>query len=151
MKKICFFLLVICLLTETACEKNKTIDNETIDNEAIDHEIIDHEIIGKWGLIAQGYYDSYNNRNIVINPVENSERYIEFFSNGKMKGEIRVGEEVAYKINEQLLYENYTDERGTFIYKYELSNDTLTLDCIHGNIPDIPNPILINIYQRINE
>ena len=113
-------------------------------------------IIGKWELIAQGYYDAYNNNAIVINPVENNGRYVEFLPNGKMKrpyffmGEI-VEEEYPYKIDEQFLYENYIDEENTFIYKYELDNDKLTLDCIYGKIPDIPNPTVITIYQQLKK
>lgn len=113
-------------------------------------------IIGKWELIAEGYYDRYNNDAIVIKPVENSESFINFFSNGKMKrpffsdGEI-IELEYPYYIDDQFLYENYTDEINIFIYKYKFDKDSLTLDCVHGNIPAIINPKLIHIYKRDNE
>ena len=113
----------------------------------------ENTIVGKWKLIAQGYYDKDNNNTIVINPIENSSRYIEFLSNGKMKrpffsnGEI-IEIEYPYQIDEQFLYENYMDEENAFIYKYKLDNNKLTLDYVQGNIEDIYPQIVIHIYQR---
>ena len=114
---------------------------------------------GKWELIAEGYYDSYNNNAIVINPVKTIwQPYIEFFLNGKMKRtyffyeeRIETVYEHPFQIDEQFLYENYLDEINNFIYKYELENNKLTLEYVQGNILDIINPIVISIYQRINE
>ena len=107
--------------------------------------MIEEKILGKWELIAQGYY---NMGNIVINPVENSGDYVEFFPDGKMKNFCC---EVPYKTDEQFLYENYTDKVNAFIYKYELDNDKLTLEYVQGNMLDIPRPIVIWIYKRINK
>ena len=119
----------------------------------------EEDIIGKWNLIAQGYYDSYNNNSIVINTVENDWRpYIDFFPNGKMKRtdffyeeHIETVYEYPFRIDEQFLYENYTDEINAFIYKYKIEKDKLTLEYVQGNILDISNPIVIYIYQRTNK
>jgi hypothetical protein len=127
------------------------------DNECIEDDIEDeNKIIGRWKLIAQGYYDRDNNYEIVIIPVVNSSQYIEFFLNGYIKrpyfsnGEM-IEVEYPYKIDGQFLYENYEDKQNFFIYKYEIDNDKITLDCIEGNIPVIPNPRLITIYQQLKE
>lgn len=119
----------------------------------------ENTIIGKWELVAQGYYDCYNNNAIVINPVENDWcPYIEFFSNGKMKRtyffyeeHVETVYEHPFRIDEQFLYENYTDEFEAFIYEYKVEERKLTLYYVKGNIETIPNPIVIYIYKRINK
>jgi len=118
------------------------------------NNISNQSFIGKWVLIAQGYYD--NNNAIVINPVENSWQYIIFLQNWIMKepyfcnGEI-AEDELPYRIDEQFLYKNYLDKVNTYIYKYELENDKLTLNYVYGNITMKYPQIVIKIYQRINE
>ena len=119
----------------------------------------ENTIIGKWELIAEGYYDSYNNNTIVINPVETIwQPYIEFFPNGKMKRtyflyeeHIETVYERPFQIDEQFLYENYIDEENAFIYKYKLDNDKLTLTFVQGNIEETYMQIVIHIYQRLKE
>ena len=146
MKKHLIIASVIFLISTgffSSCkEKEEQPENPFLEN-----------IIGQWKLIAQGYYDSYNNNSIVINPVKNSEHYIEFFPNGKMKRHYSFIEEIEYpyQIDEQFLYENYKDDVNAFIYKYEIDENTLTLEYFRGNILDLPNPIVINIYQQLKK
>ena len=135
--KVCFVLFCLFLI---ACNK----DNEPKEN----------NIVGKWELTATGYYDIDNN--VVINPVENNQRYVEFLSNGKMKkpylsmGEI-IEFEFPYRIDEQFLYENYIDGANAFIYKYKVEEKKLTLECVYGNIEDIYPQIVICIYQQLEK
>ena len=137
------FLRITCLalfcLFLISCDKDNKQQEETL--------------VGKWGLIARGYYE---NNEAIINPLENSQSYVEFLSNGKMKRPyLYMGEitefEFPYKIDEQFIYENYTDETNAFIYKYKIDGNKLTLKYVQGNIEDIYPQIVIWIYQRMEK
>ena len=118
-----------------------------------DNKQIEDAIVGKWELIARGYYE---NNNAVVNPVENSQSYVEFLSNGKMKRPYLVEGKITeltfpYRIDKQLLYENYTDEVNMFTYKYKVEGNRLTLDYVQGNLEDIYPQMRIWIYQRLEK
>jgi len=135
--KICFVLFCLFLI---ACSK--------------DNEYNENVIVGKWGLISTGYYDMDNN--VVINSVDNSQSYVEFLPNGKMKRpylsmEETIELEFPYRIDEQFLYGNYTDAGNAFIYKYKVDEKKLTLEYVQGNIEDIYPQIVICIYEQLEK
>jgi hypothetical protein len=136
LKKVCFSLLCLFIIS---CDK--------------DNKQQDDAIVGKWGLIAIGYYES---NNVVINPVENSQSYVEYLSKGKVKRPyLYMGEiteiEFPYRIDKEFLYENYNDKVNMFTYKYKVEGNKLTLDYVQGDLVAIDPQMRIWIYQRLEK
>jgi hypothetical protein len=139
-----FFSILSCLFVIGCNKESKPNDVEQEKN----------VLIGKWGLIAQGYYNMDNT--LIINPVENSWRFVEFFTNGTMKRPFSSMDEIVefeypYKIDGRFLYENYTDNANTFIYKYKVEGTELTLEYVQGNIEMIYPQMIMSFFQRIEE
>jgi len=122
----------------------------------VGNDDIVNAIGGKWQLTADGYYDVDDNI-VMENVDENYDCYVEFSKNGKMKREyysngtcFAPDRKYEYKIDEQFIYENYTDKDNEFIFSYIINNNTLTLEYVQGNKPDAMFTKVIFTYKRLN-
>jgi hypothetical protein len=117
-------------------------------------------ILGKWEVIAEGYYDFENE--IVMSPVEPNGSYKEFLNNGKIRDHIVYPEEIrdteldgTYELDAEFLYIYFNREiygtESDQIYKYSIDSDKdeLRLEIIQGMIPAVFGYPVIKVYKRI--
>ncbi|MDE7148925.1 MAG: hypothetical protein K2O01_00720 [Bacteroidales bacterium] len=108
-------------------------------------EALGKRLIGKWQLVGEGYYEDGT---LTMNPSEHTSRYVEFREDLQMVHS-SLNLISPYRIEGNILYENYVDEGNTFVYRLDIIDDILILDCIQGNIPDVPRAITVCKYKLI--
>ncbi len=109
-------------------------------------EALEKRLIGKWQLVGEGYYD-YDGTP-VINPSEHTWCYVEFREDLQMVHS-SLNLISPYRIEGNILYENYVDEENTFVYRWGVIDDILILHCIQGNIPDVPQAKVVFKYKNV--
>jgi hypothetical protein len=144
---------ILALLTGCAADAVPVTENE----EDADNSTY---ILGKWEVVAEGYYDFEDV--IVMSPVEPNGSYREYLSNGKIRDHRVSPEEIrdieldgTYELDAEYLYiyfnrEIYgTESDQIYTYNFDRDKDELTLEIIQGKIPLLPRYPLIHVYKRI--
>jgi hypothetical protein len=135
MKKMLFVLICILPIGLPGCEKEK--------EESLEYP---ETFTGKWQSIAEGVTEDS------MQPVKTEGANIEFHSDGTMLTYSSLGSSVfSYKVEFDLLFENYTDMENTYIYKYKFNSEynELTLTLISGLTPDIYPFYFVRRYKKI--
>ena len=113
-------------------------------------EELGKRLIGKWQLVGEGYYDE--NDALIMSPLEDDKRYVEFREDSNMIRPYSYEPIIyPYRIEGDILFENYLEETNMFIYRCSIIDDILILKYIHGNMPETARQIVVFKYKKFNQ